>query len=171
LRVEEASNLIMRIQKMYDRKPEEDWRILIGRDRAGCLTQLIADSSNCWQIKGEIVRPGKFAGVGARLSGVDSRDMLDMGQPLYGVRPLSGGDLKAFLEAESTDKLEELATFPRTPFREALEADAIIEGPVMQTRSPIGPVSEKQRRLEISLNRGLDNLMRREHPETRLAYG
>ncbi len=171
LKVQEAERIIRRIQKRYDKNPQEEWRVLMGRDSSGRLTQLIGDSTDSWQIKGEMISPRKFAGVGVKLKGIGSGELLDLGEPFYGIRPMGRDLLSELLKGGPSAALKELASLPRTPFTGISKTDAVVEGPILQSRSPIGPVSERQRNLEISLNRGLDNLLRMKHPETRYAYG
>lgn len=171
MRIEDAEHILRRIQKRYDRKPEEDWRILMGRDSAGRLTQLIADSRDSWQIKGEMVKPRKFAGVGLKLDGINNEDLLDHGEPFYGIRPIEKDTIIRMLKGGSIGAMEELLTTPRMSLKKVFSADALVEGPILQSRSPITPISEKQRELEISLDRGLENLMRKKYPETRNYYG
>jgi len=169
MRVEEAERLLHRIQRRYNREPEEEWRVLLGRDRAGRITQIIADSKNSWQIKGEMINPRKFAGVGLELKGISSQDLLDFGEPFYGVRPIGRDTLSRMLQSGVVPK--EILSLPRTPLKAALASQAVVEGPILQSRSPISPISDKQKELEALLNRGLENLMRKKYPETRYAYG
>jgi len=175
VRLEEADRVFRHIRRRYDKNPEDEWRILVGRDSGGRLTQLVADSTHTWQIKGEMVGPGRFAGVGLRLPGVRSEDLLEIGGPFYGMRPLTQSMVMEILTGGSPPTLESLISIPRTSTRLAtklaLSSGALIEGPIVQSGSPISAISSKQKDLESMLDRGLDNLMLRRHPETRYAYG
>jgi hypothetical protein len=171
VKVEEADRILHRIQKRYDRNPNDDWHILWGRDPAGRLTQLIGDSRDSWQIKGEMINPLRFAGVGISLPDIGSGDIIDIAEPYYGIRTMERTSLEEMLHYEPSDLIRELMRLPRSPMKEARSADALIQGPILHSRSPITPISDRQKRLEISLDRGLENLLRRKHPETRYAYG
>ena len=171
VKVEEAESILHRIQKRYDRNPHDDWHMLWGRDQGGKLTQLICDSRDSWKIKGEMLSPLKFAGVGAQMRGLGSGDIVDLAEPYYGIRPMELESLDEILHGDPSDAIRELMSLPRSTLKEAMSADALIHGPILQPRSPITPLSESQRRLEISLDRGLESLLRRKHPETRYAYG
>jgi hypothetical protein len=169
--VEEAEQVIRRLQKRYEESPEEDWRILMGRDSSGRLTQLIGDSNESWQIKGEMVSPMRFAGVGLKLEGIDDTGLFDVGEPFYGLRPMDKDSLTRILRGGGVRGMKDLASLPRTPLTQAISSEAVVEGPVFRSLGPIAPVSEKQKRLEVTLNRGLENLLRKKHPETRYSYG
>ena len=171
MKVEEAERILHRIQKRYERNPHDDWHMLWGRDQAGKLTQLIGDSRSSWKIKGEMLSPQKFAGVGAQMKGLGSSGIVDLAEPYYGIRPMERESLDEILHGNPSDVIRELMSLPRSSLREAMSADALVHGPILQSRSPIAPLSEGQRRLEISLDRGLESLLRRKHPETRYAYG
>ncbi len=174
-RLEEAERIFRHIRRRYDKNPEDEWRILVGRDSAGRLTQLIADSTHTWQIKGEMVAPGRFAGVGLRLPGVRSEDLLEIEGPFYGWRPLTRSMVMEILRGGSGPSLESLISIPRASTKMAtklaLSTGALIEGPIVHSASPISAISSKQEDLEVMLNRGLDKLMLRKFPETRYAYG
>jgi hypothetical protein len=171
VKVEEAEEILRRIQKKYDRNPDAEWRVLIGRDSQGRPTQFIGDADDVWQIKGEIVDPTRFAGVGGKLEGIGGIDLIDLEEPFYGIRPLGREALRDLIEGGPTGALKNLSGFSRTPFDRALKADAFVEGPVLHSRSPLTPVSKKQSDLEVTLDRSLENLMRNRYPHTRYAYG
>lgn len=175
MRLEEADRIFRHIRRRYDRNPEDEWRILVGHDSGGRLTQLVADSAHTWQIKGEMIGPGRFAGVGLKLPGIRSEDLLEIGGPFYGMRPLTESMVMEILTGGHAPTLESLISMPRTSTklaaRLALSSGALIEGPIVHSGGPISAISSKQKDLEVMLNRGLDSLMLRKHPETRYAYG
>lgn len=143
----------------------------MGRDSSGRPTQLIGNSKASWQIKGEMVKPSKFAGVGSRLKGVSGDDLLDVGDPFYGLRPVKKEAMRNMLKTGSKKALKNLIGLPPASLDSVSSAEALLEGPILHSRSPITPISDKQRELENSLNRSLEKLMRDRYPETRSAYG
>ncbi len=170
MRLEEAETILGRIRKRYDKRPEGEWRILVGRDGEGRLTQLIADGSQIWQIKGEMVTPLKFAGLGMKLTGMGGHDLLEFGEPYYGLRPIDKDLFMEALRSSSMGALENLLAMPRTSLGKAKRSGPLLEGPIYHSSSPITAISDKQMELEMALNRGLESLMRRKFPETRAAY-
>lgn len=171
MKVEEAEEILKRIQRRYDRNPDAEWRVLIGRDPSGRPTQFIGDADDLWQIKGEVVDPRRFAGVGMKLEGLGGMDLVDLEGPFYGIRPMGKDALKGLFKEGSAGALRNLSDISRIPFKRAVEADAFVEGPVLHSTRPLAPVSKKQSELELNLDRSLENLMRSRYPHTRYAYG
>lgn len=170
MQIRDAEKLLKQIQSKYNANPEGNWRILMGRDSSGRPTQLIGSSRKSWQIKGEMIKPNKFAGVGLELEGLTGDDLLGFDNPYYGLRPLDLKAIKSILRGGAEKGLEELIRMPPAPLEAALSAEALIEGPIMHSRSPITSLSRKQEELEKSLDRSLEKMIRKRYPETRYAY-
>ena len=171
MKIEEAQLLLRRIQKKYNQDPHDDWRVLVGRDSSGRLTQLIANSKETWQIKGELVKPTVFAGVGLRLEGIASEDLLGLTEPYFGLRPVEKETVARLLKGGGERLVSDVLSRPRVSATNLTSFDAVVEGPILQAKDPIVPISERQRELEVRLERGLHKLLSKKYPETLYPYG
>ena len=171
VKVEEARGLLRRIQKKYDEDPNDQWRVLVGRDASGRPTQIIANSSDTWQIKGELVKPNLFAGVGLKLEGITSENLEGSGGPFYGLRPVERDVADRILKTHKPSIVSDVLSRPPIATTSLKTIDALIEGPILQSRAPLVPISQSQRELEMRLDRGLHKLLSSKYPETVYPYG
>jgi hypothetical protein len=169
----DSTKIRREIARLYDKDPQ-DWRVLVGKDRAGFYDVLISKGNKGWQMKEYQVNPYKFVGVGSRIPYV-AASSLTSGEYPFGLRPIDLSGVKELASVIDDPKtMSDLASrfLNEKPvsFREAIESPAILQGPILQSSSPLEPLSTAHTRLDERLRKELQRIVNKEFRHTVTPY-
>jgi len=169
----DSTKIRREIARLYERDPE-GWRVLVGRDRSGFYDALISHGTEAWQVKEYQVNPYKFVGLGSRLPNATSAPLISQEHP-FGLRAIGLDQIKEIASVIDDPKsMSELAAklLSRSPVsaREAVESPAVLQGPILQSPTPLEALSSAHTKLDARLRRELQNLVNREFRHTVTPY-
>jgi len=169
----DSTKIRREISRLYDKDPQ-DWRVLVGKDKAGFYDLLISHESQAWQVKEYQVNPYKFVGLGSKLPGSTPRQLTANELP-FGFRPVGLEQMKELASliddprAMSDIAAKLLAERPVSS-AEAIESPAVLQGPILQSSSPIEALSSSHTKLDERLRKELRRLVQRDFRHTITPY-
>lgn len=169
----DSTKIRREIAGLYDKDPQ-DWRVLLGKDKFGFYDVLISHGTRAWQVKEYMVNPYKFVGLGSRLPSLSSH-LLSASEYPFGLRSIDLNEMKELADIiDDPRALSELASklLSRKPVssHDAVEGAAILQGPVLQSTSPLETISSAHTKLDEKLRRELQRLVRRDFRHTIIPY-
>ena len=169
----DSTKIRREIARLYEKDPE-GWHVLVGRDRSGFYDALISHGTEAWQVKEYQVNPYKFVGLGSRLPSLTSGPLLPQEHP-FGLRSIGMDQMKEIASVVDDPKsMSELAAklLSRSPIsvREAVESPAVLQGPILQSPTPLEALSSAHTRLDEKLRKELRSLVNREFRHTVTPY-
>jgi len=161
------------IARLYDKDPE-GWRVLVGKDKSGFYDALISHGTEAWQVKEYQVNPYKFVGLGSKLPSLTSEPLIPQEYP-FGLRAIGVDQMKEIASViDDPRTMSDLASklLSRKPVSatEALESPAILQGPILQSATPLEALSSAHTRLDEKLRKELQRIVRRDFRHTLTPY-
>jgi hypothetical protein len=169
----DSTKMRREIARLYDKDPQ-DWRVLVGKDRSGFYDALISHRSEAWQLKEYQVNPYKFVGLGSRLPHTPFHPIISDGNP-FGFRPVGLDQMKELTNIMDdpramTDLISELLQEKPIGSREIFESPAVLQGPVLQSPSPLETLSAAHSKLDSKLRKELQRIVNRDFRHTMTPY-
>jgi hypothetical protein len=169
----DSTKIRREIARLYEKDPE-GWRVLVGRDHSGFYDALISHGAQAWQVKEYQVNPYKFVGLGSRLPTLSSNPLIPQEHP-FGLRAIGLDQMKEIASIiDDPSSMSELATklLSRKPIsaREAVESPAILQGPILQSPTPLEALSSAHTKLDEKLRKELQHIVRRDFRHTLTPY-
>ena len=161
------------ISKLYDKDPQ-GWKVLVGKDKAGFFDVMISHKDEGWQIKEYQVNPYKFVGLGSRLPNTPAHPIA-MDNPGFGLRPVDIDQMKELAgliddPKSMNDILLRLLQEKPTTSRDIAESAAVLQGPILQSSSPLEDLSTAHTKLDQRLRKELQRIVRRDFRHTVTPY-
>jgi len=147
---------------------------LVGRDSAGFFDVLVSHGKEAWHVKEYQVNPYKFVGLGSRIPTLPPHILASREYP-FGLRPVGLDSMKELASLMDEPKaMNELASRllneKTISSNEAFESPAILQGPIMQSDSPLDGLSTAQAKLDEKLRKELRRIINRDFRHTVTPY-
>lgn len=161
------------ISKLYDRDPH-GWKVLVGKDKSGFFDVTITHKDEGWQIKEYQVNPYKYVGLGSRLPNTPVHQIAT-DNPAFGLRPVGVDQMKELAglmddPKSMNDILLRLLQEKPTSSRDLAESVGVLQGPILQSSSPLEALSTAHTKLDEKLRKELRNVVRRDFRHTVTPY-
>lgn len=166
----DSTKIQHQISKLYDKDPQ-GWKVLVGKDKVGFFDVMISHKDEGWQIKQYQVNPYKFVGIGSRLPNTAVHPIVT-DNPAFGLRPIGIDQMKDLIDDPKSmnDVLLRLLQEKPTTSRDIAESAGVLQGPILQSSSPLETLSTAHTKLDEKLRKELQRIVRRDFRHTLTPY-
>ena len=158
-----------KVVRRYNANPN-GWQVFTARESRGHINTVFVQGEDVFAIKEEVINPFSSFGVGIQ-------EKIDLKRPFagpsFGLRPLDSKALEMLLAMNENVQRNVIGDLMgRNPVSiPSINAPAVIQGPITQTKDPLSIMGSKQKDVNSELKEELDKLLERKYPHLKTMYG